>query len=56
MHGTLIIDSNGRIVWRDVGHRPFNHPAALLREARRLLRLPAPDKAPMAPLPSSSSP
>lgn len=36
MHATFLIDAAGRILWSDIGHAPFNHPEALLREAQRL--------------------
>ena len=39
MHGTFLIGPRGRILWSDINHQPFNHPAKLLQEARRLLSL-----------------
>ena len=38
LHGTFLIDDQGRIAWRDVSNRPFNDPAVLLSEAKRLSR------------------
>ena len=37
MHGTFLIDPEGRILWSDIGHEPFNHAGGLLEEAMRLL-------------------
>jgi len=36
LHGTFLIDAEGRIRWRDVSNRPFNDPAYLLTEAKQL--------------------
>ena len=36
MHGTFLIDAQGRIRWRDISDEPFNDPALLLREAKQL--------------------
>jgi peroxiredoxin len=41
LHGTFLIDGAGRVRWQDVGHEPFRDDAFLLREARRLLQMPA---------------
>jgi len=40
LHGTFLIDTNGRIRWQDIGHKPFMEPKFLLEESKRLLRLP----------------
>jgi peroxiredoxin len=40
LHGTFLIDTNGRIRWQDIGHKPFMDPKFLLEESSRLLRLP----------------
>ncbi len=40
LHGTFLIDTNGRIRWQDIGHKPFMDPKFLLDESARLLRLP----------------
>jgi peroxiredoxin len=40
LHGTFLIDTNGRIRWQDIGHKPFMDPKFLLEESTRLLRLP----------------
>ena len=37
MHGTLLIDSQGRIRWLDIGYQPFDDVAFLRSEAERLL-------------------
>ena len=39
MHGTFLIDTNGRIRWQDIGYKPFMEPKFLLEEATRLLKL-----------------
>ncbi len=44
MHGTFLIGPQGRILWSDINHQPFNHPAKLLQEARRLLTLHQPSQ------------
>jgi peroxiredoxin/N-acetylneuraminic acid mutarotase len=36
LHGTFLIDAQGRIRWRDISNRPFNDPKALLDEAKQL--------------------
>jgi peroxiredoxin len=41
LHGTFLIDADRRIRWQDIGHEPFVDTGFLLREARRLLALPA---------------
>lgn len=38
LHGTFLIDAQGRIRWRDISNRPFNDPAVLLTEAKQLSR------------------
>lgn len=37
LHGTFLIDGDGRIRWHDVSYDPFNDADFLLEEARRLL-------------------
>ena len=39
MHGTFLIDTNGRIRWQDTGYKPFMDPKFLLEESKRLLKL-----------------
>ena len=39
MHGTFLIDTNGRIRWQDTGYKPFMDPKFLLEESTRLLKL-----------------
>ena len=46
LHGTILVDGSGRILWRDAGHEPFNHPIQLLREAERLLQIHTPQGGP----------
>lgn len=41
LHGTFLIDAQGRIRWRDISNRPFNDPTFLLSEVKQLLRLAA---------------
>lgn len=36
LHGTFLLDAQGRVSWQNVSHQPFDDPAALLAEARRL--------------------
>jgi peroxiredoxin len=38
MHGTVVLNAEGRIIWRNVGHAPFGDPKALLMEIQRLLK------------------
>jgi hypothetical protein len=37
LHGTFLVDGRGRVRWQDVAAEPFNDPAFLLAEAKRLL-------------------
>ena len=39
LHGTFLIDTNGRIRWQDIGYKPFMNPKFLLEESARLLKL-----------------
>jgi peroxiredoxin len=36
LHGTFLIDAQGRVRWRDISDKPFNDPAALLAEGKQL--------------------
>ena len=36
LHGTFLIDAQGRVRWQDIGHEPFTDHAFLLREAQRI--------------------
>ncbi|MEQ1826619.1 MAG: redoxin domain-containing protein, partial [Pirellula sp.] len=38
LHGTFLIDTNGRIRWQDIGHEPFMDAKFLLEESKRLLK------------------
>ena len=37
LHGTFLIDGEGRIRWQDISYEPFNDADFLLEEAKRLL-------------------
>lgn len=39
LHGTFLIDTNGRIRWQDIGYKPFMDAKFLLQESARLLKL-----------------
>ena len=39
LHGTFLIDANGRIRWQDIGYKPFMDAKFLLEESTRLLKL-----------------
>jgi peroxiredoxin/tetratricopeptide (TPR) repeat protein len=41
LHGTFLVDGDGRVRWQDVGAEPFVEIDWLLAESRRLLALPA---------------
>jgi peroxiredoxin len=41
LHGTFLIDGNGRVRWQDVSYEPFTDVRFLLAESKRLLALPA---------------
>lgn len=36
LHGTFLIDANGKIAWQDIGFEPFMDHSFLLKEAKRL--------------------
>ena len=38
LHGTFLVDAEGRILWRDISDRPFEQADWLLVECSRLLR------------------
>ena len=38
LHGTFLVDAEGRILWRDISERPFEQADWLLEECNRLLR------------------
>ena len=38
LHGTFLIDGEGRIRWQDIGFEPFKDVNFVLKEAKRLLR------------------
>ncbi|MBA2113607.1 peroxiredoxin family protein [Bremerella alba] len=37
LHGTFIIDGNGKVRWQDISYEPFMDPSFVLAEAKRLL-------------------
>jgi len=37
LHGTFLIDGQGRVRWQDISYEPFMNPNFLLKEAMRLL-------------------
>ncbi|MFT5905516.1 MAG: peroxiredoxin [Cryomorphaceae bacterium] len=39
LHGTFLIDTNGKVLWQDISADPFDDPAFLQKEALRLLPL-----------------
>ncbi len=45
LHGTFLIDADGRIRWQDIGYEPFGDPKFLFGETRRVLQ-PSGDKRP----------
>lgn len=45
LHGTFLIDGEGRVRWQDIGFKPFSDAKWLLGEARRLLSMPLPARA-----------
>jgi peroxiredoxin len=40
LHGTILVDAQGRIRWQDIGYEPFNDAEFLLEESKRLLATP----------------
>jgi peroxiredoxin len=41
LHGTILVDSQGRIRWQDIGYEPFMEIDFLMDEAKRLLAISA---------------
>jgi hypothetical protein len=39
LHGTFLVDRNGKVRWQDIGYEPFKDLKFLLAESRRLLGL-----------------
>ena len=39
LHGTFLIDAQGRVLWQDISYEPFKDDEFLLKEAGRLLKL-----------------
>jgi peroxiredoxin len=40
LHGTFLVDANGRVCWQDISFDPFMDPNFVLTEGQRLLALP----------------
>jgi peroxiredoxin len=40
LHGTILVDGQGRIRWQDIGYEPFTDADFLLGEAKRLIETP----------------
>lgn len=40
LHGTFLLDGQGRVRWRDIAYQPFDNATFLLAEVKRLLALP----------------
>ena len=38
LHGTYLVDAQGRILWQDISTQPFEHNEFLLEECKRLLK------------------
>jgi|694.fasta_scaffold12603_8 peroxiredoxin len=45
LHGTILVDSQGRIRWQDIGYEPFMEIDFLMDEAKRLLAISAAETA-----------
>ena len=43
LHGTFLVDQDGRVRWQDISYEPFMDIEWLLAESRRLLALPVPE-------------
>jgi peroxiredoxin len=41
LHGTFLIDAEGKVRWQEISYEPFMAPKFLLDEAKRLLAQPA---------------
>jgi peroxiredoxin len=41
MHGTFLIDAQGRVRFRDISDEPFNNPTFLLKEGTQLVSVAA---------------
>ena len=39
LHGTFLIDADGRVRWRDISDEPFNNPSFVLSQAKELSSL-----------------
>ncbi|KAA5543055.1 redoxin domain-containing protein [Roseiconus nitratireducens] len=42
LHGTFLVDAEGRVRWQDISYEPFTDAEFLLEEAERLLQIPPP--------------
>jgi peroxiredoxin len=50
LHGTFLIDAQGRIRWQDISFEPFMNTQFLVKESKRLLSF-EPQTAPAATVP-----
>jgi len=37
LHGTFLIDGEGKVLWQDIGYEPFMDPDFVIKEAKKLL-------------------
>jgi alkyl hydroperoxide reductase subunit AhpC len=51
LHGTFVIDEQGRVRWQDISYEPFMDPTFVLNEAKRLLAQSKPASAEAAQAP-----
>jgi peroxiredoxin len=49
LHGTFLVDGNGKLQWWDIGPEPFMNVDFLIEESRRLLSIEAAQRAPKSP-------
>lgn len=40
LHGTILVDAQGRVRWQDIGYEPFMDIDFLIEESKRLLAIP----------------
>ena len=43
LHGTFLLDGQGRVRWQDISYEPYTDTEFLLAESKRLLALPIPE-------------
>ncbi len=58
LHGTFLIDGEGRVLWQDIGYEPFMDPNFVLEESQRLLHQskPLPEQLAIVELPPRPEP